>query len=306
MEKIEYAGWPNCVRLANSDIELVATTDVGPRILRFGFKRGRNLFKEFKDQLGRTGGEEWRPYGGHRFWHAPEDHSRTYAPDNAPISSSWDRGTLALIQPLETRTNLQKRMLIKLHPDRSQVTVVHRLINRGAWDIEAAPWALTVLVPGGRAILPQEPFRPHPEVLQPARPLVLWPYTDMQDSRFTWGRRFIQVQQEPKAKTKLKIGVRNSLGWAAYCLRDLVFIKRYALDPAAAYPDFGCNTEVYADPEILELETLGPLSRIPAGDGAVEHTEHWFLFKEKIGPGERAIERKLLPLVDQTSDLLGV
>jgi len=58
MKKIEYAGWPNCIQLSNGQIELVATTDVGPRIIRWAFVGGKNLFKESPDQLGKTGGDK--------------------------------------------------------------------------------------------------------------------------------------------------------------------------------------------------------------------------------------------------------
>ena len=47
-EKYYYGGWKNCIRLSNGRIELVATTDVGPRIIRFAEVNGKNLFKEFK------------------------------------------------------------------------------------------------------------------------------------------------------------------------------------------------------------------------------------------------------------------
>jgi len=62
MEKINYGGWSNCIRLSNGKIELIVTTDVGPRIIRFGFINGQNIFKEYKEQLGKTGGNVWRIY----------------------------------------------------------------------------------------------------------------------------------------------------------------------------------------------------------------------------------------------------
>ena len=37
-EKVSYGGWPNCVRLNNGKVELIITTDVGPRVIRFGFR----------------------------------------------------------------------------------------------------------------------------------------------------------------------------------------------------------------------------------------------------------------------------
>ncbi len=68
--KSAYKGWQNCYRMTNGQIELIATTDVGPRIIRFAFVGEDNIFGENPDQVGKTGGEEWRIYGGHRLWHA--------------------------------------------------------------------------------------------------------------------------------------------------------------------------------------------------------------------------------------------
>jgi hypothetical protein len=55
IEKTAYGGWPNCYRMTNGEVELIATTDVGPRVIRFGYVGGQNLFVEFKDQLGKSG-----------------------------------------------------------------------------------------------------------------------------------------------------------------------------------------------------------------------------------------------------------
>lgn len=290
MKTLEYAGWKNCVQLSNGEVELVVTTDVGPRVIRLGFKGGQNLFKEFAGQIGKTGGEEWRIYGGHRFWHAPEASPRSYSPDNAPINYRWDEKTLTLLQPIEKSTGMQKKISITLDPNRPHARVVHRLVNWNLWDVEVAPWALSVLAPGGRAIFPQEEYRPHPDYLLPARPLVLWHYTNMQDPRWIWGTKYIQLRQDPSAKTKQKVGLLNQKGWAAYALNGDVFLKRYGCDLSATYPDMGCNTETYTDANMLELETLGPLTKIPANGGAVEHVEDWFLYKAAPGETDDALD----------------
>ena len=129
-EKVSYGGWPNCVRLTNGQIELIITTDVGPRVIRLGFVGGQNLFKEFADQMGKTGGTEWRSYGGHRLWHAPEAMPRTYFPDNSAVKYTWDGKTLKLVQPIETTTGIVKEMEITLNPNENHVTVLHRLTNK--------------------------------------------------------------------------------------------------------------------------------------------------------------------------------
>ena len=52
VEKVAYKGWQNCYRVSNGEVELIVTGDVGPRVIRFGFIGGQNLFKEFPEQLG--------------------------------------------------------------------------------------------------------------------------------------------------------------------------------------------------------------------------------------------------------------
>lgn len=297
MEKVNYGGWQNCIRLTNGTIELITTTDVGPRIIRFGFINDQNLFKEYADQMGQTGGEEWRIYGGHRLWHAPENKPRTYAPDNSPIQSDWNGTRLLLRQPKEAATGIVKEMEIRMEANANRVTVLHRLRNENAWDVELSVWALSVMAQGGRAICPQEPFISHEEKLLPARPIVLWHYTDMRDPRWIWGTKYIQLRQDPDAKTSQKAGVLNTLGWAAYYLKDQLFLKRFPHVPGAAYPDLGCNNEFFTYSEMLEVESLGPLTKIPPG-GEATHTETWYLYKlPGLTEDEKSIDEKVLPLI---------
>ncbi|HOV72600.1 MAG TPA: hypothetical protein P5318_17000 [Candidatus Hydrogenedentes bacterium] len=296
-EKVSYGGWPNCVKLTNGRIELIATTDIGPRLIRFGFTGGQNLFKEYEKTLGMTGGSEWRNYGGHRLWHAPEEMPRTYWPDNDPVKYTFDGKTLKLVPKPETGNGVQKEIEVTMDPKENKVAILHRIINLNLWEIELAPWALSVMAPGGRAIFPQEEFRRHEDYLLPARPVVLWHYTQMADPRWTWGNKYIQLRQDPGAKTKQKIGFLNKQGWAAYLLKDDLFIKQFAIDANAKYPDYGCNTETFTDWDMLEVETLGPMTKLAAGGGKVEHTEIWTLNKVELGEDEAEIDSKLLPLL---------
>ena len=301
MPVVQYEGWPNCVNLENESIDLVVTTDVGPRIVRFAFKGGTNLLKQFPDQMGQTGGDDWRIYGGHRFWHAPEHPVRTYYPDNTPVDFVEEQLSVKLTQKTEPTTGMRKELVISLDAKVDRVTLTHRLVNENLWEVEAACWALTVMAPGGRAIIPHEPYRSHTEYMLPARPLVLWHYSDMSDPRFTWGKKYIQVRQDPAASTKNKVGLLNKQGWAAYCLEGNVFLKCYPCIDGAPHVDYGCNTECYVDPDMIEVESLGPLTAIPSG-GSIEHTEEWWLFAAEIGPDDPAIDDALMPLVEKTRD----
>ena len=221
-----YGGWKNCLKLSGDGIELVVTLDVGPRVIRLGVPGGQNLFKEFADQLGKTSGTEWLGFGGHRLWHAPEVFPRTYAPDFSPVAHTWSDGVLKLVQKTEPETGVQKEIEITIR-DRT-VYLTHRLINRNPWPIEISPWCLSVMAPGGRALLPQEPFLPHPDVLTAARPLVLWHFTRMNDPRFTWGDRLLQLREDPAIDSKQKVGAYNTRGWLAYELKGDLFIKAFS------------------------------------------------------------------------------
>lgn len=300
MEIVNYRGWPNCVRLSNASLELIITTDVGPRVIRCGAPGGPNLFKEFDEQIGQTGGDQWKSYGGHRFWHAPEDKPRTYQPDNGPVHYEYANGALHLKQAKEPETDIVKEIDVTLDPDCPHARLVHRLINVGLWDVELAPWALSVMAPGGRAVLPQEPFVPWPQGLLPARPLVLWPYANMSDPRYTWGQKFVQLRQDAKAESFQKIGIRNGIGWGAYTLGGYTFLKKTVLMPEANYPDFGCNWETFTNPKMLELETLGPMTRLAAKGGSVEHVEDWYFFADELPEKEDALEKKIGELLAKT------
>lgn len=283
METVAFGGWENCIRLANGAVELIATTDVGPRIISLSMAGGANILKHFPNQMGRTGGDAWRLYGGHRLWHAPEDRTRTYQPDNESIAADWNGDRLRLTQPVEARTGLQKEIEVRLHPAEPAVQIIHRIRNTGLFDVELAAWALTVMAEGTVAWLPQEPYSSHEQSLLPARGLVLWPYTSMADPRVRWGRRLIRLEHH-LAMPAFKLGVYNSLGWAVARHGETVFLKRSLPVAGAGYPDMNSNFELFTNESILEVETLGPIRRVPCAGGVVEHVEEWFLAPAIVEP----------------------
>ena len=297
MEKIEYQGWPNCYRLSNEHVELIVTTDIGPRIIRFGFVGQQNEFAEFADMMGKIGGDEWRIYGGHRLWHAPEAQPRSYIPDNQPITIEQHDDFVRLIQPTETATGIQKEIDIYLLPDRAHVRVVHCMYNRGLWDVELSPWALSVMAPGGKAIIPLPPRGSHEENLLPTSILAIWAFTDLSDPHWTLGRQYVILRQDTSKTQPQKIGVMATDGWAAYFNKGHVFVKTFDFKSGAVYPDFGCSVESFTNETFLELETLGPLTVLAPGE-SVEHLENWSLFRDIPEPHTDAdVEKYILPLI---------
>jgi hypothetical protein len=297
-EKINYGGWPNCIRLYNDEIELIVTTDIGPRIVSLGFINKQNFFYLEPARPGKKGGGEWHIYGGHRLWLAPEDLQLSYYPDNDPVSYICDANTIKVTQAKETTTGIVKEMEITLLPGKNQVTVLHRLINKGTTGIEVAPWSISALSGGGRAVIPQEPFGKGNDYLLPARSLALWHYTKMNDPRWVWGEKYIQAKQNAAYISEQKIGILNKEGWCAYYLNGELLIKKFDFNPGVVYPDYGSNNEIYINGNFLEIETLGPLTKIPAAE-AVEHTEHWLLTRATTAvESEESIDATILPFLN--------
>jgi hypothetical protein len=298
VEKIDYKGWHNCYRVSNGEVELVLTGDVGPRVIRFGFVGGQNVFKEFADQLGKSGEEKFQLRGGDRVWKAPEDPVATWAPDNMPVEISITANGLIARAPVEPSTRLEKEIEVRMASSGTEVDVFHRITNRSLFSLEYSAWALTMMAPGGFAITGFPPRGRHPINLEPTNPLVMWAYTNLSDKRWVFTKKYMTLRQDPSNSEAQKLGMFNSEAWGAYALNGEVFIKRARAIPGETYPDFGCSVEFFTNNEFLEIETLGPLTKILPGKTA-EQVEHWSLHRDvRIGElTDEAIDTAILPLL---------
>ena len=286
ISEISYAGWKRNLRLQGPTTDLIITLDVGPRIIRYAFHGHRNVFVELPAQMGGTGEKEWMIRGGHRFWTAPEA-SHSYEPDNTPVE--WRKigdGAVELLQP-PGAFGFQKTMRVEMLPD-EVVRVTHLLTNTTSGALDVSPWVLSVMAPGGVALIPQPTLDLHPtefpegrdakpEEYLPNRELVLWRFTDLTDGRYAFSENFLRVTYLPE-RPATKLGMKLPTGWIAYHNGETIFAKHFAYDPALPYPDRGSNFEIFTNVAILELESLAPA--VPLAPGATaEHVEHWTLRK---------------------------
>jgi hypothetical protein len=298
VDKVGYQGWPNCYRVSNGEIEAIVTGDIGPRVMRFGFVGGQNFFKEYREQLGKTGEEKFQLRGGHRVWKAPEDPIATWAPDNAPVEVRITEKGVVAREPVEPLTGLQKEIVLEMEPSGTRVTVTHRIANKTLFTLEFAPWAMTMLAQGGLEIAGFPPRGKHPENLEVTNPLSMWAYTDLSDTRLTLTRKYLLLRQDPNNAQPQKVGLFNPKTWAAYLLNGDLFLKSYEADPHKTYTDFGCSFETFTNDEFLEMETLGPIAKVAPGE-SVTHVEHWSLHKgvRIAAPTDAELDRVLGPLV---------
>lgn len=280
VEETTYAPYGKCVRVSNGETELFATTEIGPRIIRFGAVGGPNMFFEDLEGISRKDDPEfsffgegafWHIYGGHRLWAAPEALPRTYLPENEPVKYTLLENGVRLVPKAQRLLGTQNAMEVAMDADGS-VTVLHSITNIGAWPVRLAPWAITVLAPGGMELVPQ-PVRDTGFLGN--RLLAVWPYSDMEDPRVTWNNKYIRLTTDPSRNQAFKFGINSEHGFALYFNHNSVFVKHFDLVENGTYPDGGMNFETYTD-QFLEMESLGEYKELAPGQTA-EHREYWKL-----------------------------
>jgi hypothetical protein len=186
MQVVEYRGWKNNLLISNGDAELVVTLDVGPRVIAYRVPGGFNVMKNYQQMMGGVNEPEWQIRGGHRFWLAPEDLTRTYFADNRPVAWKQNGPTSATFTPPpETEYGVQKTMTLTLDAKGTGVAVDLTVTNVGKTPTELAPWGPTVMAPGGVEIIPLPAKAPHPGHVSnakspadfgPNQEIILWPY----------------------------------------------------------------------------------------------------------------------------------
>jgi hypothetical protein len=306
MQVVEYRGWPNNVVLTNGRVELVATLDVGPRVIAYRRPGGFNVLKNYDAMMGGAGEAEWQIRGGHRFWLAPEDLTRTYFPDNRPVKhEALGERAVRLTPPPEDEYGVQKEMTLRLADVGTRVDVTLTVTNVGTTATDLAPWGPTVLAPGGVEIIPLPPKAPHPghpsnakspADFGPNQSLILWPYFDFADPRWTFGSRYLFLRQDP-ARGPTKIGLAHREGWVGYLNRGTLFVKRFDYREGAVYPDGGTRYQTFSNEDMLEMETCGELVTLPPG-GSAELHESWELFDGLPDvTSEDDVDRVIRPLV---------
>ncbi|MDR1914696.1 MAG: hypothetical protein LBQ68_09495 [Clostridiales bacterium] len=304
-EVCSYENYGRCLRLDNGETEALVTLDLGPRIIRYGFIGGENVFWNDLERVACNSGEDikkyyggnkaWYLYGGHRLWASPETSPETYYPDNDPVEYEAVGSRLVFTPKPQTENGLQMSVAVTMNPDGS-LALEHHIKNIGTVAKKFAIWALSVLARGGLEIVPQNTDATG--YLQ-NRVLSVWPYSDMTDGRVYFGKKYITLLQKPDAQTPFKIGTDNKNGFALYLLKETALIKKYTHFTGEEYPDFGVSFETYTNANFLEMETLGVYKTVQPGENTVHReTLELKIFNRVVNPrDEEDIEKAVRELL---------
>jgi hypothetical protein len=266
-----------CLVLDAGGPRVAVTTELGPRILAVTLAdgTGEGLLAALPELTIDTPGQPpFRMVGGHRLWAAPEVPATTYLPDDGPpeVTRAADSVTFSELQA----TGLRKT--VRVAPTPHSVVIDHILSNQGAETAQVAPWAITMLTPGGEAWLPRYMGRSDAGGYQANGSLVLWPYTRFDDARLVPGDPVTRVLAIAGSEGRVKIGLQGRPGWAAYRRADALLVKRFAWLEGETYPDMDASVQCYSCGDFIEVETLGPLVTLSPGESTT-HRETWTLVR---------------------------
>lgn len=267
----DFHGRPT-LRIANGRIAVEVLAEAGPRIV--GLRRAghaANLLAETPDIGWDTASGRYELFGGHRLWLAPEDPDRVAVPDSDGLTVEPLDGGLRLTGAAEPATGCVRSIEVTIDHGRPALHVFHRVHNGGPRPVELAPWSITQLPLGGRALLPQRRAVPGHQP-RPNRNLVLWPYASWDDPRLRIRDGLVAV--DAIAGPDLKVGCLADTGWVAYVRAGTALVRRFEPAAGEAHPDLGCNVETYCGSRYLELEVLGP-TRVLAPGASATLLERW-------------------------------
>ncbi len=286
-EEQNYKDYGRVLTLDNGIIKASVTLDVGPRVIAFGFIGSQNIMNDNRAFFGKDSNEKFEAFfgkgkafenfGGHRIWISPESYPETYYPDCDKVNYTVTKDGAFFEPKPETENGVQKTLELKLSENSADMKVIMRVKNISSEPKEFAIWGLSVSATGGTAIIP---MNDNDTGLLSNRIISVWPYTDLSDKRIYYGNKYMTVKQDVNATTPVKLGFDINKGKIHYVLGDEVFTKAYeTLHPTAKYPDGGCSFETYTNNGFIELESLGELKSVAAGETS-ELTENWHLQKK--------------------------
>lgn len=269
------AQWGKVLWLQNDVLEMGVALAFGIRIVHLSCLGMENLYyvqpNDLSDNF--TKGE-WRVYGGHRLWMAPESLD-SYCPDNNPVAYALEENGVLITQQPDPVLHIKKQIRITFMED-GGVALEHTIENLSNKTIVGASWGVNTLDGGGVAKINfscgvKGGFNPK-------RTVSLWSDTNLHDARLKFDRDSLTATHMADVPEYFKIGLYVQPGEAVLTNKGQQMTIGFDVAPMDECIDGGCNFELYLCSKFMELETLGVKTEIAPGKTA-GHKEYWHLQK---------------------------
>jgi hypothetical protein len=271
--QIFYHGWPDCFLIANGEVEAVVVPAIG-RVMQLrlagetdgAFWENRALDGQLHAPASdQADPGEWINFGGDKCWPAPQSdwahaQSRDWPPpvafDSSPVEAVAAERGVVLTSPVDPAFGIQVVRSVELDSEAPVMrirTTYHKIVGS---PVTVSVWSITQMQE------PERVFLPLKEDSKMCGRFIRLIDSEPEGLRIEDG--LLSLVRHPARYTKIGADA-SSMVWVG---RNLV-VRIDAEPGPGEYPDGGCLTEVYTNPDPLpyvELETLGPLATMSVGD----------------------------------------
>jgi hypothetical protein len=276
VERISYHGWSDCYLIANGSMEAVIVPAIG-RVMQLRLKgEADGAFWENRaldGQLHDAASNEWTNFGGDKCWPAPQSawpqhQGRDWPPPVAfgeqPVNAVAGERGVVLTSPIDPGFGIQIVRHVELEAGQPILRIRTEYRKLSGAPVTVGIWTITQM---------REPERvciQIPEASKFASGYVRLLEAEPADLKING--RLLSLRRH--ARQQVKVGTDgSSMAWLGQSC-----VVRIDTDiRPGEYPDGGCVTEVYTNPDPLqyvELETLGPLTAMNPGDRIEQTTAY--------------------------------
>ena len=271
--RISWHGWPDCFEIQNGIVAAAIVPAIG-RVMQLGllddpvgaFWRNSALEGQVHEPpVDLLFPREWLNFGGDKCWPAPQSdwprvQGRYWPPPDAfnsrPMKAVATGSSVALTSSIDASFGIQMVRHVELDPSEPVMRIRSEFRKLTGSPVRVSVWTITQMQAPERIAIqlsPQSKFASGYVHLMGAQPA---------DLRIDAG--ILSLVRHPRELVKIgSDGI--SMAWVGSSC-----VVRIDAEPGPGeYPDGGCITQVYTNPDPLpyvELETVGPLTTMSIGD----------------------------------------
>ena len=268
VERISWHGWADCCLIANGRVEAVVVPAIG-RVMQLRLKgEAEGAFwanRALDGQLHDAASSEWMNFGGDKCWPAPQSawpqhQGRDWPPpvacDALPVAAVVVERGVVLTSPVDPGYGIQVVRHVELDAGKPIMRIATQFRKLSGGAVRVGVWSITQMSDPERVCIQL------PEASKFASGYVRLLEAEPADLKIDG--RLLSLRRH--ARQQVKVGSDgSSMAWLG---KNCVVRIDTGIRPGD-YPDGGCVTEVYTNPDPLqyvELETLGPLTTMNPGD----------------------------------------
>ncbi|MCV9389274.1 hypothetical protein [Reichenbachiella ulvae] len=272
-------GYQNCIKISNKTTVVIINPTVGARVLEYSIN-GQNIIQVDSAQFGWTYQGTPPPnqhLSGGRLDIGP---SKFRANSRLHWFARWnyeikDDFTVKLTSPEDTIHGVQLSRIFQLDKRSSQLIITQKIKNISSEKARWAHWSRTFVKSGGTAIMPINPNSKYPKgfAIYGTNKQVFFNPKEEENVKIINGNLHVTGPFSQK-----KIDMDLSMGRVEYQVDDLMFRKRFDVNPDWVYGDItGANFSLwYNGMDMVEIEPIGPWEWVDP-QREISYKEEWTL-----------------------------